>query len=276
MASHAHANNSNLFEEDEGDIFGDLNPFVLPAHLAHLGEGGSGSGSRSAGPGEETAVIHGFADAGVQEMDWEEERQDNLVPELIRHWMNERLAPDILDQRGELIQRVLERVREQAGLVQRLRGDPEASEDEHFQIILVQTEVERVRFIVRSYMRSRIHKIEKYAHHILENPNIQLRLSTMEYPAPTESYAALIDSQFDISVLNALPAWTQREGQIWHGPSTISRPDNDTSLFVHALQDCEHILLPNGEPKDIRKGSIGLFRYSTIENNLRRREVELV
>lgn len=48
---------------------------------------------------------------------------------------------------------------EKAGLVQRLRGDPEASEDEHLQIILVQTEVERVRFIVRSYMRTRIHKV---------------------------------------------------------------------------------------------------------------------
>ncbi|KAF8512973.1 GINS complex Sld5 component [Gautieria morchelliformis] len=216
-------------------------------------------------------------------MDWEEERQDTLIPELIRYWTNERLAPDILDQRGEFIQRVLERVREQAGLVQRLRGDPEASEDEHFQIILVQTEVERVRFIVRSYMRTRIHKaisrirpqIEKYAHHILETPDLQRRLSAMELKH-AQSYAALIDAQFDISVLNAMPAWTRREGQSWQGPSTVSRPDNEVSLFVHALQDCGRILLPNGQSIEVNKGSIDLFRYSTIENNLRRGEMELV
>lgn len=34
-----------------------------------------------------------------------------------------------------------------------------ASEEEHSQIILVQTEAERVRFMVRSYMRTRIHKV---------------------------------------------------------------------------------------------------------------------
>ncbi|KAF8530065.1 GINS complex Sld5 component [Hysterangium stoloniferum] len=209
-------------------------------------------------------------------MDWEEEeRQDTLVPELIRHWTNERLAPDILDQRGELLQKVLDRIREQADLVQQLRADPDISEDEHFQIILVQTEVERIRFIVRSYIRSRIHKIEKYAHYILEDQDMQRRLSAMELNH-AQSYAALIDRQLDVSVLNAMPGWIRREGPNWQGPSTISRPNKDTSIFVHALQDCAHVLLPDGRPVDIKKGSINLLRYSTIENNLRRGEVELV
>lgn len=104
-----HADPSGI---DDDDLFGGLDPFRMPPHLESGGNTASGSGSRTG--------IHGFGTSGdagfVDEMDLDdEERQDTLIPELIRHWTNERLAPDILDQRGELIQRVLERVREQVG-----------------------------------------------------------------------------------------------------------------------------------------------------------------
>lgn len=42
-----------------------------------------------------------------------------------------------------------------------LREDPDTSEDEHFRIMLVQTEVERVMFVVRSYLRTRLQKVRK-------------------------------------------------------------------------------------------------------------------
>jgi GINS complex subunit 4 len=42
--------------------------------------------------------------------------------------------------------------------VQALRGDPDSSEAEHARIMLVQTEVERVKFVVRSYIRTRFYK----------------------------------------------------------------------------------------------------------------------
>lgn len=40
-----------------------------------------------------------------------------------------------------------------------LKGDPDSSEDEHFRIVLAQTEIERVKFIVRSYLRTRLFKV---------------------------------------------------------------------------------------------------------------------
>jgi len=47
----------------------------------------------------------------------------------------------------------------QSETVQLLRTDPSSSEEEHFRIMLVQTEVERVKFIVRSYLRTRLFKV---------------------------------------------------------------------------------------------------------------------
>jgi GINS complex subunit 4 len=52
----------------------------------------------------------------------------------------------------------------QSDTVQALRGDPDSSEAEHVRIMLVQTEVERVKFVVRSYIRTRLHKAHLTSH----------------------------------------------------------------------------------------------------------------
>jgi GINS complex subunit 4 len=90
----------------------------------------------------------------------------------------------------------------QTDTVQALRGDPDSSEAEHARIMLVQTEVERVKFVVRSYIRTRLYKerfsfclslssrlylmhathlqIEKFARYIAASPEAQERLSQTE------------------------------------------------------------------------------------------------
>jgi GINS complex subunit 4 len=47
----------------------------------------------------------------------------------------------------------------QTDVVNLLRGDPSSSEEEHLRITLVQTEVERVKFVVRSYVCTRLYKV---------------------------------------------------------------------------------------------------------------------
>jgi GINS complex subunit 4 len=77
-----------------------------------------------------------------------------------------------------------------------LRGDPASSEEEHMRIMLAQTEVERVKFVVRSYIRTRLYKvgflqpvqnlaneclkIEKYARYITANADVQTQITTAE------------------------------------------------------------------------------------------------
>lgn len=158
-----------------------------------------------------------------------------------------------------------------------MRGDPDANEDEHYQIILVQTEMERIRFIIRSYTRARIAKIEKHAKYILQNLDMQRRLSMMELKY-LQVYERLLENHFNTTVLKDLPPWirVEKEGSNWPGPSTVSKPNGDAPVFARALQDCDHILLPDGRPIDLKKGSISLLRYSSIVNHVLRGEVELV
>jgi len=110
----------------------------------------------------------------------QEVAEETPFQQLIRHWMNERHSPDILEGQELLLGRILDHVRKQSDDVQLLRADPDSSEDEHFRIMLVQTEVERVKFVVRSYIRIRLHKIEKYARWISATPEAHEKLSKAE------------------------------------------------------------------------------------------------
>jgi GINS complex subunit 4 len=44
-------------------------------------------------------------------------------------------------------------------MAQHLQSDPRTSEEEYFRIVLIQTEAERVKFLVRSYLRARLYKV---------------------------------------------------------------------------------------------------------------------
>ena len=106
--------------------------------------------------------------------------EETTLQQLIRHWMNERHAPDILTTQEDLLANLLDHIRKQVDTIQLLRTDPSSSEEEHIRITLAQTEVERVKFVVRSYLRTRLFKIEKYARYVTTNLEVQTRLSQAE------------------------------------------------------------------------------------------------
>ncbi|KAG2052371.1 GINS complex, Sld5 component [Suillus hirtellus] len=205
-----------------------------------------------------------------------EEEEETPLQQLIRHWMNERHSPDILPNEGELLAGLLDHIRSQSETVQLLRTDPSSSEEEHFRIVLVQTEVERVKFIVRSYLRTRLFKIEKFARYIMTNPQVQQQLSESEVEH-ARRFARLTDQHFYYSVLQSLPETQQTlDDQPPFVPSMVTEPDKGRAVFVLARQDCPPVRLPDGTALDMRKGHISLTPYSVVEQLVARGEAELV
>ncbi|KAG6334816.1 hypothetical protein ID866_4268 [Astraeus odoratus] len=206
----------------------------------------------------------------------EELEPETPLQKLIRHWMNERHAPDILPTEEDLLSRLLDHIRSQSETVQLLRSDPSSSEEEHFRIMLVQTEVERVKFIVRSYLRTRLFKIEKYARHIMTNADVQQRLSQSEVDH-ARRFAKLTDQHFFHAILQSLPESQQAlDEQPPFVPSIIAEPDKTRAVFVHARQDCPPVRLPDGTALEMQKGHISLTPYWVVEQLVARGQVELV
>ncbi|PBK98594.1 hypothetical protein ARMGADRAFT_582576 [Armillaria gallica] len=127
---------------------------------------------------------------------------ETSLSELIRHWMNERHAPTILAAQERLPGLLLDHIRRQTDTMQAPRGDPSTSEEEHIRIMLAQTEVEGVKFIVRPYIRTRLYKIEKYARCVTAYAHTR---PTMAEKAYAISQAQHTDQHLHYSVLQSLP-----------------------------------------------------------------------
>ncbi|EDR06116.1 uncharacterized protein LACBIDRAFT_294753 [Laccaria bicolor S238N-H82] len=157
-----------------------------------------------------------------------------------------------------------------------LRGDPSSSDEEHIRIMLVQTEIERVKFIVRSYVRTRLFKIEKYARFVTSNADVQRRLTAAERDHASR-HAKITDQHFYLSVLQSLPeAQAHLDDTPVFYPSMVTEPDKSRPVFVHALTRCPRITLPDGATLDMEKGHISLTLYSVVEQLVARGEVELI
>ncbi|PFH49642.1 hypothetical protein AMATHDRAFT_62767 [Amanita thiersii Skay4041] len=191
--------------------------------------------------------------------------------------MNERHAPDILPAQEVLLNNVLDHLRRQSDAVQLLREDPTTSEEEHLRIVLVQTEIERVKFIVNSYVRTRLYKIENYARFITTNANLQTKLTAAERDYAIR-YARINDRHLFATVLQSLPDSQAHldDEEIAFMPSMINQPNLSKPVFAHALEDCPPVHLPDGSTLQMKKNAISLTHYSVVENFVARGEAELV
>jgi len=207
---------------------------------------------------------------------FEEDEVEMPLQQLIRQWTNERYAPDVLPVAEDVLAGLLDHIRCQSETVQLLRSDPSSSEEEHFRIMLAQTEVERVKFVVRSYLRTRLFKIERFARYIMTNPEVQQRLSENEVDH-ARRFARLTDRHFYLSVLQGLPETQQTlDDKTPFLPPMVAEPDKTHAVFVHARQDCPPVRLPDGSTLTMKKGHISLAPYSVVEQLVLRGEVELV
>jgi GINS complex subunit 4 len=76
---------------------------------------------------------------------------------LTRHWVAERTAPELLPWPEPLIKRTMARIARQIEAVEVSTGamEPKAN----FRVVVLQTELERWKFLVRSLVRARLAKV---------------------------------------------------------------------------------------------------------------------
>ncbi|KAJ3062053.1 GINS complex subunit [Podochytrium sp. JEL0797] len=103
----------------------------------------------------------------------EEEDDDNDLALVTQAWLDERGAPELLAFVAAPLERLLELLRAQEDAIDELSGDD-------FVRSIYLLELERVRFVVASYLRVRLHKIELKTQAILNNPDVNLLLSEPE------------------------------------------------------------------------------------------------
>lgn len=106
----------------------------------------------------------------------------------------------------------------------------------NFALIVIQTELERFKFLVRSYLRARLAKIDRHTLHYLSTDDLRARLSDVELAYATR-HQALLHNHYLSSFLSSFPPALQNLNDASAGISMIEAPDLDAAVFIRLLKD---------------------------------------
>jgi len=202
-------------------------------------------------------------------IDDQEEISD--VHMLMKSWINERCSPDILPY-DNLVNDLLEQLEVQSEIIESNKNE---NVNAAFQNMLCQQEMDRVKFIIKNYLRTRLNKIEKYANFIYQNPTYYERLSDKEI-IYCEHYKELVDSHLLKSSLETAPAFLQNLNE----NNMIVKPVLDEPVFCRIKEDIGEVQIQGSQggsaTANMEKNSIFMLRYKAIQSFLEEGRVELL
>ena len=89
-------------------------------------------------------------------------------------WINEKFAPDLLEHQIEVVNCMLDQIADIKNKINMERSKKTTSKN--FGFALYEMEIARVKFLISSYLRIRLEKIQRYVYHLLEQQAKVLKL----------------------------------------------------------------------------------------------------
>ncbi|XP_052770579.1 DNA replication complex GINS protein SLD5-like [Mya arenaria] len=186
-----------------------------------------------------------------------------VLEKLEEAWLNERFAPELLEARSDLVECMLEQITEMEENFKRAKkGD--------FRVSLHSMEIDRIRYILSSYLRCRLQKIEQFTAKLLEEEAARKdeepsKLSPEEFTFARE-YSANMESHLQTVALRHMP----QNLQTLNNKQTAPRPNLDKYVFLRVNESTDGVLveeetLDTGEEiVDLEKGDQHIMRYKPL------------
>ncbi|GAB1310456.1 GINS complex subunit [Madurella fahalii] len=203
-----------------------------------------------------------------------QEKRD--LQELTRAWVAERSAPELLHWPADgLFERINDNIKRQIEKVEEMTGDMDPKTN--FALIVIQTELERFKFLVRSYLRARIAKIDRHTLHYLSTDDLRARLSEMELAYATR-HQALLHNHYLSSFLSSFPPALQNLNDAAGGISMIETPDLESAVFIRLLKNSlvEGRGVDTDDSTVMRESDIVILRWSDAKPLVEAGSAELV
>ncbi|KAM5264826.1 DNA replication complex GINS protein SLD5 [Ctenodactylus gundi] len=186
-----------------------------------------------------------------------------LIGRLEQAWMNEKFAPELLESKPEIVECVMEQLDHMEENLKRVKK-------EDLKVSIHRMEMERIRYVLSSYLRCRLVKIEKFFPHVLEKERTRpegepSRLSPEEF-AFAKEYMIHTEAYLRNVALKHMPPNLQKVDLL----RTVPKPDLDSYVFLRVKERQENILVePEADEQkdyviDLEEGSQHLIRYKTI------------
>lgn len=198
------------------------------------------------------------------------------VARLRRAMTAEQAAPEVLPFKSELVGAVLAAVAEREEALAEAESSTE--DDESLAAALYLTEVKRIKYMLRVYLRTRLKKIETYVLHILNSDELYGRLSEQEQEF-ARTYTDAMDQLFTSSVTGQMPENFDSLLKQSDASSTndmIAEPNFDSHVFCRIREDVGTVELDSsGRSVDLNPGDLCIIRYRPIQPLVLEERLEL-
>ncbi|KAF6729366.1 DNA replication complex GINS protein SLD5 [Oryzias melastigma] len=218
-----------------------------------------------------------FDDSEINQDDSQEDVMTpaELIAKLEEAWLNEKFSPELQENKSEVVECVMEQLTHMESNLQRVKkGDTKAS--------IHRMEVDRIRFVLTSYLRSRLQKIEKFFPHVLEREKTRAdgepSLLSPEEFAFAKEYYDNTEAYLKAVALKRMPPNLQSIDML----KAVPEPCLDSFVFLRVKEKQENILIePETDDQreyvvDLEEGSQHLMRYRTIAPLISSGAVQLI
>lgn len=210
-------------------------------------------------------------------IDDETDDEVSIVDKLTKAWLNERNSPEILPFQFDLIENVIELVENQVDRLE-LESSPSnngGTIELAFQRCLIQIELERIKYMLQSYFRCRISKIEQFAFGLKSGMPVSELLRLLSKPEldHLNTYIRLTEEALKESILNHLPP-TLRCMEAGSGAANLH-----AHVIARFLKDTPSLLIDpisQAVEENIEAGDLYVLQYTTVKELLTTGHVELI
>jgi GINS complex subunit 4 len=212
-----------------------------------------------------------------------------LIEMMEEVWLNEKFAPEILPNKQEIVDCVLGQL---AFMEENLATLPCSD----FKKGIHQLEVDRIRYLVTSYLRHRLEKIETYVFHTLKQE--EQRTERDE-----ESYLTEAEQEFAVKYRQGLQLWGLNGGYDFFFPgleqhfenvmnfhpglpfedwkNQLIVPNTKSFVFLKAKSRVEGVVVDGGRDDDsklvdLNLGSQLIISYNSVADLVKKGEVRLI
>ncbi|KAJ9284404.1 hypothetical protein DTO021C3_8049 [Paecilomyces variotii] len=240
--------------------------------------------------------------------------------QLTRYWVAERAVSELLPWPAPLMDRMMERVRKQIEIIEDLAAssaDPSTSTTNNptlnLKLSILQTDLSRTQYLIRSFLRQRLSKLTKYSMHYLllispPRDSQQQQQSTQSTTAQPEdsipdpstaidtsplsrqeaafihAHQNLLAEHYGLSFMASFPPRLRRLDDNAGGTSMVQAPDTKEIVFVRCLVEEVSILIPADEAAGFEEeygttmhmGEVWVVRWEGIKKSWERGEVEIL
>ncbi|WOL16179.1 hypothetical protein Cni_G24961 [Canna indica] len=190
-------------------------------------------------------------------------------------WRNEKAAPEILKFQGPLVLRI----REQIKLLEETVDEFRENGVDDLVVSLYQMDLDRTLFLLRSYLRIRLQKIEKYTIHISKT-DLWNHLSEQEQKF-TERCREKMEKHLEQSVLARLPHGYQsimKQSISSEEDDMVPEPQLDTFVFCKTKDAVGAFQLDDtgDDIVDLVADDLYVIRYKSIKGLVDASQIDLV